>query len=107
MFTSTTFLHDSVPNRVLSGGERTVAFRTDDQWARNAKKPGKVTAIAGDILTVQYDDGEVESFSIGRYFKTEEERKRATYFIEHRHNSHVVEQLNVRSNIGVVTSVDQ
>ena len=70
MFTSTTFLHDSVPNRVLSGGERTVAFRTDDQWARKAKQSGKVTAIANDILTVQYDDGETESFSIGRYFGT-------------------------------------
>lgn len=70
MFTSTTFLHDSVPNRVLSGGERTVAFRTDDQWARNAKKPGKVINIAGDIITVEYDDGEIESFSIGRYFGT-------------------------------------
>lgn len=70
MFTSTTFLHDSVPNRVLSGGERTVAYRTDDQWARNAKNGGKVETISGGIMTVRYNDGETESFNLGRYFGT-------------------------------------
>lgn len=70
MFTSTTFLHDAVPNRIMSGAERTVAFRTDDQWARKAKKPGKVININRDILTVEYDDETTESFKIGRYFGT-------------------------------------
>ena len=70
MFTSTTFLYNATPNRVLSGAERTVAFRTDDIWARNAKKAGKVTEVTKDTLTVEYTDGETESFPVGRYFGT-------------------------------------
>jgi hypothetical protein len=70
MFTSTTFLHDAVPNRVLSGAERTVALRTDSTWAKRAKKGGKVTELTKDMITVTYDDGETESFVVGRYFGT-------------------------------------
>ncbi len=70
MFTSTTFLYNATPNRVLSGAERTIAFRTDDIWARNAKKAGKITEVAKDSITVEYTDGKTESFPIGRYFGT-------------------------------------
>lgn len=70
MFTSTTFLYNATPNRVLSGAERTIAFRTDDIWARNAKKAGKVTEVTKEAITVEYSDGTSESFPVGRYFGT-------------------------------------
>lgn len=70
MFTSTTFLYNALPNRVLSGAERTIAFRTDDIWARNAKKAGKVTEVTKESITVEYTDGKMESFPVGRYFGT-------------------------------------
>ena len=70
MFTSTSFLYKATPNRLLTGAERTVAFRTDDIWARNAKQGGKVTELSKESMTVQYADGSLESFPVGRYFGT-------------------------------------
>lgn len=70
MFTSTSFLYKATPNRLLTGAERTVAFRTDDIWARNAKQGGKVTELTKESMTVQYADGSLESFPVGRYFGT-------------------------------------
>ena len=70
MFTSTTFLYNATPNRLLTGAERTIAFRTDDIWSRNAKQAGRVTEITPETMTVEYRDGTTESFTIGRYFGT-------------------------------------
>lgn len=70
MFTSTTFLYDSVPNRVLTGAERTIAFRSSDKWALKASATGKITAITKDYISVEYVDGKTESFQLGRYFGT-------------------------------------
>lgn len=70
MFTSTTFLYNATPNRLLTGAERTIAFRTDDIWSRNAKQAGRVTEVTPETMTVEYRDGTTESFTIGRYFGT-------------------------------------
>lgn len=68
MMTSTSFLYDSVVNRVLTGGERSIAFRADDQWARKAKENGVVKSIKGNIVCVEYSDSKVERFEIGKHF---------------------------------------
>lgn len=66
MFTSTTFMHDSVPNRVLTGGERTIQYRASSQWCRTAKQAGRVTAADKTSMTVEYEDGTKSSFILGR-----------------------------------------
>lgn len=70
MFTSTTFLYNAQPNRVLTGAERTIAYRTDSTWARKAKMGGKVTELTKEIITVEYTDGSIESFPVGRHYGT-------------------------------------
>lgn len=71
MFTSTTFLYDSVPNRVQTGAERTVAYRAESPtWAVPAKAKGSVLSIKGDAFTVEYEDKSLETFKIGKYFGT-------------------------------------
>lgn len=70
MFTSTSFLYNAVPNRVQTGAERTVAYRTDSSWARVAKLSGKVKSVDKDLISVEYEDGTIENISIGRKFGT-------------------------------------
>lgn len=70
MFTSTTFLYNATPNRVQTGGERTIAYRTTSSWVNVAQKPGKVRSVSKKFLEVDYDDGTSEVFAIGRKFGT-------------------------------------
>lgn len=70
MFTSTSFLYNAVPNRVQTGGERTIAYRTTSSWVNIAQKPGKVKSVSNKFLEVKYDDGTEEVFKVGRKFGT-------------------------------------
>ena len=70
MFTSSSFLYNATPNRVQTGGERTIAYRTNSSWVNVAEKPGKVKSVSNKFLEVIYDDGTEEVFKIGRKFGT-------------------------------------
>lgn len=70
MFTSTSFLYNAKPNRVQTGAERTVAYRTGESWARVAQKAGKVKSVDKDFIVVEYEDATTESIPVGRSFGT-------------------------------------
>lgn len=70
MMTSSTFLYNSVPNRVRTGGELTIAYRTNSSWVNVAQMGGKVKSVSSKFLEVIYDDGTEEVFKIGRKFGT-------------------------------------
>lgn len=70
MHTSTTFLYNSVPNRLQTGMERTIAYRTDSNWTKVASKPGTVKTLTKEGMVVEYDDKTVETINIGRSFGT-------------------------------------
>lgn len=53
---------------VRTGYEYVMAQRVGDSFARVAEKSGKVTAVSDTSITVQYDDGIVANFLIGRKF---------------------------------------
>ena len=63
-------MYNSVPNRLLTGGERTIAYRTDSTWAPVAQKPGTVKTVNKDGFVVNYEDGETETFNLGKHFGT-------------------------------------
>lgn len=68
MMTSSTFLYDSESNRVQTGAEKTIAYRTGEQWAKVAKQAGTVLSIDKDIVHVEYEDGTHEYIEIGKQF---------------------------------------
>lgn len=53
---------------VRTGYEQVIAHRTGDLFAATAKKSGKVTSVTETGIIVQYDDGEVKGYEIGRRF---------------------------------------
>lgn len=56
-------------NMWRTGYESIVADYCDDsKFAVVAKKPGKVTKVTDHFVTIQYDDGTVESYKCGRQF---------------------------------------
>lgn len=68
MFTSSTFLYNSEPNRVQSGAEKTIAYRTGDKWAKAAKQAGTVLNVDKEMIHVEYEDGTHEYIEIGKHF---------------------------------------
>lgn len=70
MFTSSTFLYDSKPNRVRTGAEVTISHRAAGEWARIAKQDGEVVDVKKESITVKYADGTKAIFPLGRSFGT-------------------------------------
>lgn len=70
MLTSGTFLSNATPNRLQTTAERTVSYRTDSKWVAIAKEAGRVTNINGDVMSVEYADGNSENIFIGKTFGT-------------------------------------
>jgi hypothetical protein len=56
------------PAIVRTGYEQVVAHRTGDLFAFTAKQPGKVISVNEHGIQVQYEDGEVAGFELGRRF---------------------------------------
>jgi hypothetical protein len=56
------------PAQVRTGYEQVIAHRTGDLFAMTAKKGGKVVSANEHGIVVQYDDGEVKGFELGRRF---------------------------------------
>lgn len=53
---------------VRTGYEQVIAHRTGDMFATSAKKPGKVVSVSDTGMVVEYDDGEVKGFELGRRY---------------------------------------
>ena len=53
---------------VRTGYEQVISRRTSDLFALTADKPGKVTSVTDTGIIVEYDDGEVKGFELGRRF---------------------------------------
>lgn len=56
------------PMPVRTGYEQVVAHRTGDLFAATAKKPGKVLSVNAEGIVVEFDDGEVKGYTLGRRF---------------------------------------
>lgn len=56
------------PAAVRTGYEQVVAQRTSDLFAKAAEKPGKVKEVNESGIVVEYNDGEVKGYEIGRRF---------------------------------------
>ncbi len=53
---------------VRTGYEQVIAHRTSDLFAMTAKKSGKVLSVSDTGMTVEYEDGEVKGYELGRRF---------------------------------------
>lgn len=53
---------------VSTGYDFVVAHRTSDMYATTAKKPGIVKSVSETGIVVEYSDGEVKGYEIGRRF---------------------------------------
>jgi len=53
---------------VRTGYEQVIAHRTSDMYAVTAKKPGKVVSVSDIGMVVEYDDGEIKGYELGRRF---------------------------------------
>lgn len=53
---------------VRTGYEQVIAHRTGPLFATGAKKPGRVLSVSEEGIQVEYDDGEVKGYPIGRRF---------------------------------------
>ena len=56
------------PAAVRTGYEQVIAHRTGDLFAMTAKQAGKVVSVNEHGIVVQYEDGEVKGFELGRRF---------------------------------------
>jgi len=53
---------------VRTGYEQIIPHRTSDMYSVIADKPGKVTALSDIGIIIEYDDGEIKGFELGRRF---------------------------------------
>jgi len=53
---------------VRTGYEQVVPHRNSDLFALTAKKPGRVLSVTDTGMVVQYDDGEVKGYELGRRY---------------------------------------
>jgi hypothetical protein len=63
-----TFAKGYVPSPLRTGYEQILAHRTDDLYAYTAKKPGKITRLTAQAITVTHEDGSVKTIELGRRF---------------------------------------
>lgn len=56
------------PQPISSGYDLAIAHRVDQMWANIAERDGEVISVSAGAIKVQYDDGSVASFEIGRQF---------------------------------------
>jgi hypothetical protein len=53
---------------IRTGYEQVIAHRTSDLYAMSAKKAGKVLSVTESGITVEYEDGEVKGYELGRRY---------------------------------------
>ncbi len=53
---------------VRTGYEQVVPHRTSDLFALTAKKPGRVVSVSDTGIVVEYEDGEVKGYELGRRY---------------------------------------
>lgn len=64
----TTYCKGARPMPVRTGYERMMAHRSDELYAKVAADKGVVTAVSDVAVSVQYENGDVASFPLGRRF---------------------------------------